>query len=93
MYLGKMVELSDSDELYKNPLHPYTQALLSSLPVPDIHHEKDRVLLEGEIPSPDDPPSGCPFHTRCPIAQDYCKHEMPAFREITKGHYVACHEV
>ncbi|MBM7551646.1 ABC transporter ATP-binding protein [Thalassobacillus pellis] len=93
MYLGKMVELSESDDLYENPLHPYTQALLSSVPVPDIHHVKDRIPLEGEIPSPDNPPSGCPFHPRCPIAKQHCKEEVPSFREITEGHYVACHEV
>ncbi|SDJ10796.1 ABC transporter ATP-binding protein [Salimicrobium halophilum] len=93
MYLGKMVEMSESDELYENPLHPYTQALLSSVPVPDVHHNTDRVLLEGEIPSPDNPPSGCPFHPRCPIAKEHCKETMPEFRERNKGHYVACHEV
>jgi oligopeptide transport system ATP-binding protein len=93
MYLGQMMELSESDELYDNPLHPYTQALLSSIPVPDIHVHREKIPLEGEVPSPDNPPSGCRFHTRCPIATERCKREIPEFREIKNGHYVACHEV
>ncbi|QHT45474.1 dipeptide ABC transporter ATP-binding protein [Bacillus sp. SB49] len=93
MYLGQMVELTDSDELYEHPLHPYTKALLSSIPVPDIHTKREKITLAGEIPSPDNPPSGCRFHTRCPIAQEHCKTKVPEFREIKKGHYVACHEV
>jgi oligopeptide transport system ATP-binding protein len=93
MYLGQMMELSESDELYDNPLHPYTQALLSSIPVPDIHVHREKIPLEGEVPSPDNPPSGCRFHTRCPIATERCKREVPEFREIKNGHYVACHEV
>ncbi|KHE72755.1 ABC transporter ATP-binding protein [Halobacillus sp. BBL2006] len=93
MYLGQMMELSESDELYDNPLHPYTQALLSSIPVPDIHAKREKIPLEGEVPSPDNPPSGCRFHTRCPIATERCKREVPEFREIKNGHYVACHEV
>ena len=93
MYLGQMMELSESEELYDNPLHPYTQALLSSIPVADIHVKRERIPLEGEVPSPDDPPTGCRFHTRCPIAKEHCKQVVPEFREIKNGHYVACHEV
>lgn len=93
MYLGQMMELAESDELYDNPLHPYTKALLSSIPVPDIHVKRERIPLEGEVPSPDNPPAGCRFHTRCPIATEQCKREVPEFREIKNGHYVACHEV
>ncbi|GEN54551.1 ABC transporter ATP-binding protein [Halobacillus faecis] len=93
MYLGQMMELAESDDLYDEPLHPYTQALLSSIPVPDIHVKRERIPLEGEVPSPDNPPSGCRFHTRCPIATEQCRREVPAFREIKNGHYVACHEV
>ncbi|WP_082233146.1 ABC transporter ATP-binding protein [Halobacillus massiliensis] len=93
MYLGQMVELAESDELYEKPLHPYTQALLSAIPIPDIHIKKEKINLKGEVPSPDNPPQGCRFHTRCPIATEQCKREVPVFREINKGHYVACHEV
>ncbi|MCP3031603.1 dipeptide ABC transporter ATP-binding protein [Halobacillus sp. A1] len=93
MYLGQMMELAESDELYEHPLHPYTQALLSAIPVPDIHAKKEKITLTGEVPSPDNPPSGCRFHTRCPIATERCKQEVPEFREIKNGHYVACHEV
>ncbi|MFQ3543706.1 dipeptide ABC transporter ATP-binding protein [Halobacillus rhizosphaerae] len=93
MYLGQMMELSESDELYENPLHPYTQALLSAIPIPDLHTKREQIQLEGEIPSPVNPPSGCRFHTRCPIATERCKVEVPEFREIKKGHYAACHEV
>ena len=90
MYLGNMVELGPSDEIYENPLHPYTKALLSAIPTTD-EIKKDRILLEGDIPSNIFPPSGCKFRTRCPIATDKCAKVVPDYREITKGHYVACH--
>ncbi|PAE95921.1 ABC transporter ATP-binding protein [Shouchella clausii] len=91
LYLGTMMELADRDRLYENPLHPYTKALLSALPVPDPTHKKDRILLKGDIPNPASPPAGCKFHTRCPVAKDRCKKEVPAFREVEQGHFVACH--
>ena len=93
MYLGKMVELSDSEELYKNPLHPYTIALLSAIPVPDPTVKKDRIILKGVVPSPVNPPSGCHFHTRCPKVQEICKQRDPEFKDIGNGHFVACHLV
>ncbi len=93
MYLGKMVELSESKELYKNPLHPYTIALLSAIPVPDPTVKKDRIILKGDVPSPVNPPSGCHFHTRCPKVQEICKKQDPEFKDIGNGHYVACHFV
>ena len=93
MYLGKMVELSTSKELYKNPLHPYTIALLSAIPVPDPTVKKDRIILKGDVPSPVNPPSGCHFHTRCPNVQQICKEQDPEFKDIGRGHYVACHFV
>ncbi|WGG46951.1 dipeptide ABC transporter ATP-binding protein [Rossellomorea sp. DA94] len=91
MYLGKMVELSDSENLYEKPLHPYTQALLSAVPVPDPDFKRETILLQGDIPSPSNPPSGCTFHTRCPHATDICKKKVPEFKEHQPGHYVACH--
>ena len=93
MYLGKMVELADKDDLYNNPKHPYTQALLSAIPVADPTVEKDRILLEGDVPSPINPPSGCRFHTRCPKAMDICKKEDPEFKDTGDEHFAACHLV
>lgn len=91
MYLGKMVELASSENLYAEPLHPYTKALLSAVPVPDPNFTREEILLEGDIPSPSNPPSGCTFHTRCPFAMDRCKQVVPQLEEIKTGHYVACH--
>jgi oligopeptide transport system ATP-binding protein len=93
MYLGKMVELAQSEDVYAEPLHPYTQALLSAVPVPDPEFQGDQMLLKGDIPSPANPPSGCTFHTRCPFATDICKEKVPQFFEAKPGHYVACHLV
>jgi len=91
MYLGRIVELADSESLYREPLHPYTQALLSAVPIPDPTHHREQILLEGDIPSPANPPTGCSFHTRCPYATDLCKFTTPIFRKVKLGHAVACH--
>jgi oligopeptide transport system ATP-binding protein len=95
MYLGTMVEMASSEELYKNPLHPYTQALLSAIPIADprVEQSRQRVLLEGDVPSPINPPTGCRFKARCRYAKDICSQEMPAFREVAPNHFVACHIV
>lgn len=95
MYVGKIVEVADSAELSENPLHPYTQALLSAVPVPDPvkETERERLVLRGEIPSPLDPPSGCVFHTRCPVAVDECRRSLPALRELRPDHWVACDRI
>ena len=93
MYLGKMVELSDWKTLYTEPHHPYTQSLLSAVPVPDpdIQKTRKRIILAGDPPSPIDPPSGCRFHTRCPIAQEICSKEAPEFKQVANGHFCSCH--
>jgi len=93
MYLGNMVELAESNELHKNPLHPYTKTLLSAVPVPDPakSRARKRIILEGDIPSPMNPPSGCRFHTRCPYAIPRCKEEVPVWRELAPDHFAACH--
>lgn len=95
MYLGKMVELGDGDEVYNEPLHPYSKSLLSAVPVPDpkIARANKRIVLQGDIPSPLDAPSGCPFRTRCPHAKDICAESVPEFREVASGRFVACHRV
>jgi oligopeptide transport system ATP-binding protein len=95
MYLGKLMEMAARDELYENPLHPYTQALLSAVPVPDpaVEAKRERIILEGDVPSPASPPPGCVFNTRCPLAVDVCRQEIPEYRQVRPGHFVACHLV
>jgi peptide/nickel transport system ATP-binding protein len=91
MYLGSMVEYSDTDSLFDKPLHPYTKALFSAIPVPDPDEKMDRIVLSGSIPSPANPPSGCKFHTRCAECMEICSKEVPEYREVEPGHMVACH--
>jgi oligopeptide transport system ATP-binding protein len=95
MYLGKTMEMADRQTLYNNPLHPYTQALLSAVPVPDpaVEAKRQRIILTGDVPSPADPPKGCPFNTRCPLAVDLCYHQDAEWRQVAPGHWVACHRV
>ncbi|MFD1849826.1 ABC transporter ATP-binding protein [Oceanobacillus bengalensis] len=91
MYLGRMVELTTKDKLYEEPKHPYTQALLSAVPDPDPDIKKERIILKGDVPSPENPPTGCAFHTRCPHAMDICKQKRPEFQAVENYHFVACH--
>lgn len=93
MYLGGMVEMASRDELFRHPLHPYTKALLSAVPLPIPRMKRERIILKGDIPSPANPPSGCKFHTRCPFATAECKQRVPEFRDVGGGHFVACHLV
>ena len=91
MYLGRVVETATRDQLFDNPKHPYTQALLSSVPEPNIDQKRERIVLSGEVPNAANPPSGCAFHPRCPHATERCKIEQPAFREVEPGHFASCH--
>jgi oligopeptide/dipeptide ABC transporter ATP-binding protein len=91
MYLGKIIEIADVEEIYRKPLHPYTQSLLSSIPSTKVEDDKERIILEGDVPSPLNPPSGCSFHPRCPKAMDICSKEAPIFKEYIDGHKVSCH--
>ncbi len=91
MYLGVMVEMADAKEIYREPLHPYTEALFSAIPVPNPTLRRERIILQGDVPSPVNPPSGCRFHTRCPIAQDICSVQVPEWKESRPAHWVACH--
>lgn len=93
LYLGTMMEIAPKEELYAHPLHPYTQALLSAVPIPDPTVKRERILLKGDIPNPANPPSGCKFHTRCPLAMEKCSKVVPTFRNVGNNHFVACHFV
>ncbi len=91
MYLGRLVELAAKEKMYEDPKHPYTQALLSAVPVADPDYKRERILLTGDLPSPSNPPAGCAFHTRCSACMEICKTTRPLFRELSEGHFVACH--
>lgn len=93
LYLGTMMELASRDKLYGNPLHPYTKALLSAVPIPDPTLQRERIIIKGDIPNPANPPKGCKFHTRCPFAKEICRKQVPEFREVEEDHFVACHFV
>lgn len=93
LYLGSMMELTSRDKLYENPLHPYTKALLSAVPIPNPSLKRERIILKGDVPNPANPPKGCKFHTRCPLATDICRQKVPEFREAEPDHFVACHLV
>jgi len=91
MYLGKIVEIAKTDDIFSHPHHPYTHALLSGIPVPDVEHKQQRIVLKGDVPSPLNPPAGCRFHTRCPFVMDLCRNQDPVLEDIGSGHKVACH--
>jgi oligopeptide/dipeptide ABC transporter ATP-binding protein len=91
MYVGKIMEMADANELYQNPQHPYTEALMSAVPKPDPTRKRERILMQGDVADPSNPPPGCLFHTRCRYVQERCKTEVPAFREVKPNHYAACH--
>mgnify|MGYP004572164509 FL=1 len=91
MYLGNMVEYSETEKIFNHPLHPYTKALFSAIPIPDPDAKMERIVLEGSIPSPANPPAGCKFHTRCKDCMEMCKCIAPRYREVEDGHFVACH--
>ncbi|UUZ79025.1 ATP-binding cassette domain-containing protein [Paenibacillus sp. P26] len=93
LYLGSLVELADRDDLFLRPQHPYTKALLSAVPIPDPAVKRERIVLKGDIPSPANPPKGCKFHTRCPVAAEICREQAPSFRDLGGGHFAACHLV
>jgi oligopeptide/dipeptide ABC transporter ATP-binding protein len=93
MYLGKMAEFASRDELFRNPLHPYTQALMSAIPIPDPNLKRERIILQGDVPSPLNPPKGCRFHPRCPVAMEHCSMQEPPFKEVSPDHWVACWRV
>ena len=91
MYLGAVMEFGTKEDIFRNPMHPYTKALFSAVPNPDPTMKMDRIKLQGDIPSPANPPKGCRFHTRCPYAKEVCKHVTPEYKEYENGHFAACH--
>ncbi len=93
MYLGKIVESGPGEEIYRNPQHPYTKSLMSAIPVPDPHNKTEKQLLKGDVPSPINPPSGCTFHSRCPLVSDQCKHDVPQLQSVKAGHLASCHQL
>ena len=93
MYLGNIVELADAQELFDHPYHPYTEALMNAIPTTDVDSGREIQILEGDIPSPVNPPAGCKFHTRCKYCTEICKHQIPQWREISPNHFVACHHI